>query len=225
MNKIGLCFYRDWGLEIAEKLELEFADLHIEFVSIKDNKDLISFIENEKSPANLFFIGWSEIIEKEFVDQHNCYCLHPSLLPKFKGGSPFQNQMINGADKSGITIFKMDEYIDNGPIFYQAEFDIKNLELDDFIKLTTIYGFVGFKQLTEKIIYNNKITLNEQSGESSYFKRRTPSVSEITFDEIQSKLAIDLKNKVNSLKEPYPLAYISCKEGTKLYLKSVIAEE
>ena len=46
---------------------------------------------------------------------------------------PFQNQMINGADKSGITIFKMDEYIDNGPIFYQAEFDIKNLELDDFI--------------------------------------------------------------------------------------------
>ena len=55
---------------------------------------------------------------------------------------------------------------------------------------------MGFKQLTEKIIYNNEITLNEQSGESSYFKRRTPSESEITFDEIQSKLAIDLKNKL-----------------------------
>ena len=144
--------------------------------------------------------------------------------PKFKGGSPFQNQMINGADKSGITIFKMDEYIDNvgAP---QTEFDIKNLELDDFIKLTTIYGFVGFKQLTEKIIYNNEITLNEQSGESKLLARRTPSESEITFDEIQSKLLLISKTQVNSLKEPCPLAFISCKEGTKLYLKSVIAEE
>ena len=45
--------------------------------------------------------------------------------------------------------------------------------------------------------------MNNQVNQATLREERLLK-SEITFDEIQSKLAIDLKNKVNSLKEPYP---------------------
>ena len=43
--------------------------------------------------------------------------LHPSDLPNFRGGSPIQNQIINGVKKSAVTIFKINNIIDGGPIF------------------------------------------------------------------------------------------------------------
>ena len=42
--------------------------------------------------------------------------LHPSALPKFRGGSPIQNQIIRNIKNSKVTLFKMNEKIDAGPI-------------------------------------------------------------------------------------------------------------
>ena len=48
--------------------------------------------------------------------------LHPSPLPKYRGGSPIQNQIINGESKSAVTLFKINNKIDQGDIIYQKEF-------------------------------------------------------------------------------------------------------
>jgi len=52
-------------------------------------------------------------------------CLHPSLLPKYRGASPVQAAIINGDQQTGMTIFKMDEKMDHGPIISQFEEEIK----------------------------------------------------------------------------------------------------
>ncbi len=58
--------------------------------------------------------------------KYGCINIHPSLLPKYRGPSPIQKAILNGDKISGITIIKIDERVDHGPILYQ-----ETLELSD----------------------------------------------------------------------------------------------
>lgn len=60
--------------------------------------------------------------------------IHPSLLPKYRGASPIQNAILNGNEVSGISIIKMDEEMDHGPVIYTEE--IRLLDQDTFDKLS-----------------------------------------------------------------------------------------
>ena len=59
------------------------------------------------------------------IPKKGSLCLHPSLLPKYRGASPVQAAMINGDRQTGMTIFKMDEKMDHGPIVSQFEEEIR----------------------------------------------------------------------------------------------------
>jgi methionyl-tRNA formyltransferase len=48
-------------------------------------------------------------------------CFHPSLLPKYRGGSAIPWQIIRGETRTGVTVFWTDEGIDTGPILLQKE--------------------------------------------------------------------------------------------------------
>ncbi len=54
--------------------------------------------------------------------------VHPSLLPKYRGPSPIQAAILNGDKITGITIIKMDEEVDHGPIIYQEELELSNID-------------------------------------------------------------------------------------------------
>jgi methionyl-tRNA formyltransferase len=53
------------------------------------------------------------------LPKKGCLCLHPSLLPQYRGASPVQATLMNGDQETGLTIFKMDEKMDHGPIVSQ----------------------------------------------------------------------------------------------------------
>ena len=55
-----------------------------------------------------------------------CINVHPSLLPKYRGPSPIQQAILEGGKKTGITIIKMDEEVDHGPIIYREQLDISD---------------------------------------------------------------------------------------------------
>ena len=48
-------------------------------------------------------------------------CFHPSLLPKYRGGSAIPWQLINGETRTGVTVFWTDAGIDTGPLLLQRE--------------------------------------------------------------------------------------------------------
>ena len=96
---------------------------------------LISF-----KPDLILWYGWSWIVEDRFVEQYNSIMLHPSPLPKYRGGSPIQNQIINGEEISSVTLFKMNKNLDSGDIYKQLTFSLTG-KLDDILKRITTLGF------------------------------------------------------------------------------------
>jgi methionyl-tRNA formyltransferase len=82
-----------------------------------------SFLEQLK-PFTLFIVAsYGKIIPKDILDLPSLGTLnvHPSLLPKYRGASPIQNQILNNEQHVGTTIMAMDEEMDHGPIVSQRE--------------------------------------------------------------------------------------------------------
>ena len=146
--------------------------------------------------------------------------LHPSPLPKYRGGSPIQNQIINNEEISAVTIFLMDDGIDTGPILAQEAFSLKG-GIDDIFKRISRLGY----KLTVNILSNPINPKPQDHSQASNYKRRAPEDSEITLDELMHKPAHYLHNKIRMLQDPYPNAFISTSDGKKLFLTSSHIDE
>ena len=57
-----------------------------------------------------------------------CLNIHPSLLPRYRGPSPVVSAIINGDDETGVTVMKLDEGMDSGPLLAQARVPIAERE-------------------------------------------------------------------------------------------------
>lgn len=70
--------------------------------------------------------SYGEIIRKDVIDlfPHGILVIHPSLLPKYRGASPIPAAIAAGDVVTAVTIFKMDEKVDHGPIISQFKEDI-----------------------------------------------------------------------------------------------------
>ncbi|MCX6807174.1 MAG: peptide deformylase, partial [Candidatus Berkelbacteria bacterium] len=69
-------------------------------------------------PDVIILAAYGKILPKEIVDAplYGSLCLHPSLLPKYRGPSPIQEMILSDEKQIGATLFKMDEKVDHGPI-------------------------------------------------------------------------------------------------------------
>jgi len=70
--------------------------------------------------------AYGEIIPKEVINYfpHGILNIHPSLLPEFRGASPVQAAIVTGKNQTGVSIIKMDEQLDHGPIVSQFKEDV-----------------------------------------------------------------------------------------------------
>jgi methionyl-tRNA formyltransferase len=78
--------------------------------------------EYERLGAELNLMPFTTVIlPPEIVDapERGSLCFHPSLLPAFRGGAALAWQIILGAEKTGVTVFRPDEGVDTGPIVVQ----------------------------------------------------------------------------------------------------------
>jgi methionyl-tRNA formyltransferase len=60
--------------------------------------------------------------------QYGWLNIHFSLLPRWRGAAPAQRAIEAGDRKSGVTVFKLDEGLDTGPIYATAEYELRELE-------------------------------------------------------------------------------------------------
>ncbi len=82
-------------------------------------------------PGLIIVAAYGEIIPKKILDipKHGSLNVHPSLLPKYRGASPIQFAILNGEEKTGISIIKMTEKLDQGPILASLEYLIKSSDV------------------------------------------------------------------------------------------------
>jgi len=221
MINILFCGYRDWSHDLFMNVRSEVIKNIPKYnVIYLDDKNLLDEKIEQYKPKYIFFIGWSWIIKEHIINNYPCICLHPSPLPKYRGGSPMQHQIINGEKESAVTLFYMDSGIDTGDILFQKKFSLNGDLVDIYSRVSKI-GSDGVIKIIEDGC-DDKIKQDE--SKSTFYKRRKPSMSEILIDDISTVTAEELHNKVRALQDPYPNAFIRCKDGTKLFIKKTEIE-
>lgn len=68
----------------------------------------------------------TQIVPSAILDAPRCgsICFHPSLLPAYRGGSAINWQIIEGVTTGGVTLFRPDDGIDEGPVYLQKKIEI-----------------------------------------------------------------------------------------------------
>jgi methionyl-tRNA formyltransferase len=104
--------------------------------SLDENFDLIKTIRSPKEsleeikdlqPDLLVVASFGKIIPAEILEipKLGAINIHPSLLPKYRGPSPIQSQILDGVTDSAISFILIDKEMDHGPIIYQEPYQIK----------------------------------------------------------------------------------------------------
>ncbi len=132
----------------------------IDFYKIEDvnSPDFISRLQTLDIDV-IVSVAATQLFKKDILNLPKMCCinLHSSLLPEYRGVSPSFWTMLNGEEKTGVTVHYMDEKIDSGDIIIQ---NVINIEKDDTVKmLNEKVADVGAASLIEalKLLENNTV--------------------------------------------------------------------
>lgn len=162
--------------------------------------------ELKKYEADVFVVAaFGQILSKEILDmpRYGCLNIHASLLPKYRGSSPIQWAVINGEEKTGVTIQQMNEGIDTGDILYRKEIYLNKKETGEslFARLSVL----GAEAITEalSLLEKGELTAVPQKEEdATYTVMLSKAMGEIDWN----KSAEEIERLVRGLNS-WPSAY------------------
>jgi len=245
MLKIVFCLYRQWGFDIFNnilKYQKERKDFQVgpmilakqHEIKIPSNirKNFKIYIVDPNDTLTIYKIlkkhgvdmacmySWSWIVREPILSNFICLCVHPSLVPQNRGGTPIQNQIISGVENSGLSLFRMDKGIDSGPLYKQTVMSLIGNVNDIFSRMTNL-GTILTKELISDYM-NNTLVFSPQKSLKKYvvLKRRTPDQSELKFSNLSKMTFDEVNNLVRGLLYPYPNAFIIIK-GKKYLLQGI----
>jgi len=213
--KIWICAYREWARSIYSLIQDDY-DCEL----ITSRKSFMDCTHRFSLGDKIFFLGWSWMVPEEIIETYECICLHPSPLPRYRGGSPLQHQIINGETTSAVTYFKMTSRLDSGHILFQQEISLRG-SLKDILRRLAAVGTAGLV----RILVEEPPPQPQDESRATFFKRRHPAESEIEIIDFSRLTSRQLSDKIRALQDPYPNAYVVCGDGKKLFIKEAFCEE
>ena len=166
----------------------------------KDYEDILAM-----NPDIIITCAYGQIIPKVILDYPRLGCInvHGSLLPKLRGGAPIHHAILDGYDKTGITIMYMDVKMDNGDIISTSETKIEDTDnLESLHDRLSIMGKELLLKTLPSIIAgtNNRIKQNEDEVTFGY--NITREEEHIDFN----RTSREVFNHIRGL-SPFPSAY------------------
>jgi len=166
----------------------------------KEYEDIINL-----NPDIIITCAYGQIIPKVLLEtpRLGCVNVHASLLPKLRGGAPIHRAIIDGYEKTGITIMYMDEHMDTGDIISKEEISITvDMTTGDLHDTLSIMGKELLLETLPSIIdgTNNRTKQNEEEVTIARLLNREDE--HINFNQS----TIDVNNQVRGL-SPYPGSY------------------
>jgi len=81
-------------------------------------------------PEIVITIAFGQLVKEKAlrIPKFGWINIHFSILPKWRGAAPVQHSILNGEQSTGISIFKLDQGMDTGPIYLSKEFPLKEDE-------------------------------------------------------------------------------------------------
>lgn len=154
----------------------------------------------------LLIIGWSQIAKPELLNAPSLGCIgmHPTLLPLGRGRASVPWAILKGLDRTGVTLFKLDEGVDTGDVIGQEV-----IELEDGVTATELYERVNRAHIALisrfwKDIAAGKVRLYPQDHTAAtVWPGRKPEDGEIT----SSMTMLEADRMVRAVTRPYPGAF------------------
>lgn len=146
----------------------------------------------EVKPDIIITCAYGQIIPKVLLDlpRLGCINVHASLLPKLRGGAPLHHAIMDGLDKTGVTIMYMDEAMDTGDIISTISYDIKSSDTTEDIHDTL--RELGAKLLIDtlpSIVLGTNRRIKQNESEATYGYNITREEEHIDFN--KSGILID----------------------------------
>lgn len=207
----GLAAYKSIIKGDFDKIELITKDGVITDMAKTDKRTVFCDLNGILSDI-VICAGYSKIIKGDLLRKKKFINIHYSILPKYRGFHSTVWAILNDEDHLGLTIHRMNEFIDDGPIIDQyIVFNDK--------KSTSRYYMEHFNEWVETNLY--KVVLNYYNGQ---IKEKIQDISQATW--VGKRNIEDCKldfNQTNqyifnffrALVEPYPLPFIRMR-GTKM---------
>jgi len=173
-------------------------------------------------PDIILVMGWYYMVPKFIRDtaKYGAWGIHASLLPKYAGGAPLIWAIINGEKITGITLFRLDDGVDDGDIIAQRSFAI--LETDTIAEVyekATIESVALIKKIFSKDISEIKF-LPQEKSKIEVWPQRKPEDGEIDWSWNPDKIY----NFIRAQSKPYPGAWTVI-NGKKITIWSATVEK
>ena len=158
-------------------------------------------------PDFIITCAYGQIIPQILLDlpKYGCINVHASLLPKLRGGAPIHHAIIDGYDKTGITIMYMDKQMDTGDII-----DKKEVKISDNDTMTSLHDklkIIGRDLLLETLpnLINGKIkAVKQNDNEATYAYNITKEEEKINFNKTKKEIYNQIRG-LNSFPGAYAL--------------------
>ena len=180
---------------IAETLNLEFRTP----ITLKDNKEEYEYFK--KINADLaIVVAYGQIIPKEFLNltKKGFINIHASILPKWRGAAPIQRSIMNHDKETGISIMKIKEELDAGPICNIYKINLEdNLNAND---LSEKLSFIAAEKILDNIdeILDDRLNFIEQDHSKATY------ASKIKKEEGKIDWTASSKNIIGKINGLYP---------------------
>ncbi len=182
--------------------------------SLKENGDFFTLIKHLQ-PDFIVAVVYGNILPKTLLEipSLGAINIHLSLLPKYRGASPFASALLNGEKETGITFIKMNEKLDGGNVLFMQKISIE--KQDNSASLGTKLALLGAKFLPHvlKDIEENNIRETPQNELlATYCHKIKKSDGLIDFATLTAE---EISNRIRAY-APWPSCFIFCGENETL---------
>lgn len=164
-----------------------FAENHglpcIQPEKIRKDEKALELIKAASPDINIV-VAYGQIIPASiiYLPPYKSLNIHFSLLPKYRGAAPVQWAILNGEKVTGVTIFQLNEKMDEGPILTQQETPI--LPRENALELETRLAHLGASLLIETLNHLQTLKLKEQDhSQATYAPKLTKEQGQINWEE------------------------------------------
>ena len=185
-----------------------------------------AFIEELRAlnPDIILVAAYGKLLPKAILDmpKFGCINVHASLLPKYRGASPIQWAVLNGDEKSGVTIMHMAETMDTGDIIMTEEVVLAEDETAGSLhdKLAEIGGPLLITAM-DALETGRAPRIRQNEEEATHVKMLDKTMGNLDF----SKSAVQLERWIRGL-NPWPTAYTKLDgKMLKLWKAEVLSSE
>ena len=151
---------------ISETLNIEFRAP----ISLKNNKEEYDYLK-KLNPDIVIVVAYGQIIPKEILSlsKKGFINIHASLLPKWRGAAPIQRSIMNLDKETGISIMKIEEKLDTGPICNSYKLAITKKDNAETIseKLSTLASEKILDNI-DNILDDNAEFIDQKNSEATY---------------------------------------------------------